>query len=250
MHRMMPSRIVQLTMPSGRRTGLLFCSLGDIFFDSLLDYCDPDTAKSESVYLKLKADAMKKLAKGGSTLLEAAMEMSESESESGGSDSSSSGGETEAATLRHKLGVQSLDDMALVVKQTHANLPSSRVQSAGVRRARKLKKKAKPSQADAEGNDGLEADDEMERSQASARRRKNAANSLRKKYANMSNNGIPTFSDDLIKQRQRRREKSAGNADASAKTDRIADGREPKLVLVHSHRHTHPPALVSLLVDR
>jgi len=103
--------------------------------------------------------------------------------------------------------------MALVVAQSRDIISTARVRSAGGRRSKKAQKTKTRQAIDASDPEILEADDEMDRPTVSARRQKPT---LRQKYAGMSNHGIPTFSDDLIRERQRRRDLATQNASAAS----------------------------------
>ncbi|EGD81298.1 hypothetical protein PTSG_11335 [Salpingoeca rosetta] len=95
-----------------------FEELGEIFFDSLLDYCDPDQAKTNLLWSRLRSEAMQRGAdvhtgaSGLSALLADPANNDDDEDDSPGSDSSPSEGETEKAEIRFRFGERALHDAA------------------------------------------------------------------------------------------------------------------------------------------
>eukprot|EP00730_Choanoeca_flexa_P006910 TRINITY_DN12248_c0_g1_i1.p1 TRINITY_DN12248_c0_g1~~TRINITY_DN12248_c0_g1_i1.p1 ORF type:complete len:1041 (+),score=140.24 TRINITY_DN12248_c0_g1_i1:85-3207(+) len=229
-----------------------FEQMGHIFFDTLLDYCDPNPAKRKLMLAQLRRDALRrmsvqaKLPPSEARLdMLSAMLAKEDDGASDGSDSSPSEGETELAEARYRFGPESLTDersmeiARLKVQVIRSNDKLTRQPSAPVisTRKKKIKKKkrqsarAAPRRASAGpvvptttvASDGSDADDDADDDQQQQRkmrtrprmRRASSVDSLRRKYDRLTNHGIPTFAHDRIQRRaQSRRERHTTSANS------------------------------------
>eukprot|EP00045_Choanoeca_perplexa_P003782 m.33382 g.33382 ORF g.33382 m.33382 type:complete len:950 (-) comp12228_c0_seq1:17-2866(-) len=216
-----------------------FEHLGNIFFDTLLDYCDPNPAKRTILLARLRQDALRRVSKQvnippGAAKLDLLTAMMESDDdESDGSNSSSSEGETELAEARFRFGEEALANersasiarLKIQAIRSEASVKASPRQAAsatliaGKRKTRRKKRRslveARPASArlettapqESNGSDS-EAAAQPTQSPRTQERRYSSAGSLRRKYNRLTNNGIPTFAQDRIRRRAEQRQLS------------------------------------------
>eukprot|EP00055_Hartaetosiga_balthica_P016386 m.103392 g.103392 ORF g.103392 m.103392 type:complete len:1433 (+) comp9094_c0_seq2:74-4372(+) len=196
-----------------------FENLGTIFFDSLLDYCDPDQAKANLILSRLRSEALQRasITRGtpARSLLNAIALLADNDDDEddAGSDSSPDEGEIEENELRFRFGdvpqerkLESLTKLkALKLQQELSQNNSDNVEEPLPKKKPPSKKKTKkPKETPSKKQT------EVETESTARRTPRHSSHSARiiSKYKMLSNNGIPTFTDQRIQERKQTQNKT------------------------------------------